>query len=61
MANHRAAALLIASLLVAVAVADARLVAKHHNARLTIPRGARAGRQRPQHTLITAMLMSFVQ
>ncbi|RCV27652.1 hypothetical protein SETIT_5G341500v2 [Setaria italica] len=41
MANdHRAAALLIASLLVTVAVADARL-AKHHNARLTIHRDAR--------------------
>ncbi|CAO1943403.1 unnamed protein product [Urochloa humidicola] len=35
MANHRTAALLIASLLVAVSLADARL-AKHHTARLTI-------------------------
>ncbi|CAO2182691.1 unnamed protein product [Urochloa humidicola] len=36
MANHRAAALLIASLLVVVSIADARLATKHHAARLTI-------------------------
>jgi hypothetical protein len=65
MANHRAAALLIASLLVAVAVADARFAAKHynarfaanakhHNARFTIHRDARGGRhaEAAQHTLI---------